>query len=174
VARLVRQKAPEVFVRLCAMVAQRRGDAWFVLIGSGPLAAMVDREVDATGLAGRFRRVPVLASAASVMGQLDVFVLPSRFEGAPYTPLEAMRAGVPVVLSDVVGNRDVVEAGVSGEVRAFDDIAGLAGAVTDLLDAPAKRAAMVDAARARLRERFDVRVMGQAYERLYADVLGGR
>jgi len=98
VARLVPQKAPEQFVRACAMVARRRPDAHFILVGEGGLQELVNDEVRDSGLGKRFHQVEPLpeAQAAGLLSQLDVFVLPSRFEGAPYTPLEAMRAGVPV------------------------------------------------------------------------------
>lgn len=167
VARLVAQKRPEHFVRVCAGVARDRPDAWFVLVGSGPLRAKVLRQVAQAGLGPRFRHVPALPDVAALLGELDVFVLTSRFEGAPYTPLEAMRAGVPVVLSDVVGNRDVVEAGCSGELFAPGDVAGMAAAITALLGDPDRREALVTAARARLIERFDVAEMAHALEQLY-------
>ena len=170
IARLVPQKAPERFVTVGAGVIARRPDVHLVLIGSGRLAGAVERRVDELGIRSHFHRIPALPGAHRVLDQLRVFVLASRFEGGAYTPLEAMRAGVPVVVSDVVGNRDAVIDGVSGRIVAADDTDGLAGAVVGLLDDPERAAAMVVAARARLAERFDVREMGAALSQLYADV----
>ncbi|MDQ2729489.1 MAG: glycosyltransferase [Actinomycetota bacterium] len=170
VARLVDQKAPEDFVAVCAEVLRRRPDAHGLLIGMGPLQGMVDQAVAREGLAGRFHQIGHLPRADAVLDQLDVFVLASRFEGGPYTPLEAMRAGVPVVLTDVVGNRDVVEPGRSGVLCAFGDIDGMARAAVDLLGDPARRVTMVDAATTRLHARFDVARMGEALTGLYRSV----
>ena len=168
VARLVPQKSPVTFVRTAAMVAAANPDAHFVLIGMGPLQAGVDAEVSRHGLGPRWHQIQHIDDAASVLAQLDVFVLASAFEGAPYTPLEAMRAGVPVVLTDVVGSRDAVEDGVSGLIRPAGDAAGLAAAVAGLLHDPLLRERLTAAAAARLAARFDVeemgRRLGQAYE----------
>jgi glycosyltransferase involved in cell wall biosynthesis len=169
VARLVPQKAPEQFVRICRDVGSARPDVHFLIIGGGPLQATVDAEVHSAGLGSRFHQLDYLADAWAALGQLDVFVLPSAFEGGPYTPLEAMRADVPVVLSDVVGNRDVVEHGVTGFLSPFGATNQMADAVVRLLDDEALRTSVTAAAADRLRRRFDVQVMGASLNRLYAE-----
>jgi glycosyltransferase involved in cell wall biosynthesis len=174
VARFVPQKAPEVFVQACARVARLQPDAHFVLIGSGPLHALVTGEIQRGAFGGRFYHVPFLENASSAFDQLDVFVLASRFEGGPYTPLEAMRAGTAVIVSDAVGNRDAVEAGVSGLVVPVDDPAALAEAIEHLLRDPDAREAMVESAHQRLHDRFDVRAMGAALSALYRELSSRR
>ena len=171
VARLVPQKAPEHFVRACAAVARSRPDAHFLLVGHGRLQRLVDEEVRRWHLGDRFHQIEDLPDAGALLGQLDVLVLSSRFEGGPYAPLEAMRAGVPVILTDVVGNRDVVEHGVSGLLVPFGDTDAMAAGVVRLLQDAGLRAAMVTAAIERLRTHFDVRHMGRALGQLYRDLL---
>jgi len=170
IARLVPQKAPEEFVAACALVAGAIPEARFVLIGGGTLAVEVDAAILEAGLAARFTRLDGLVGAAAALGELDVFALPSRFEGGPYAPLEAMRAGTPVVLSDAVGNRDVVEAGVSGMLVPVGDPAAMAAATVELLRDDALREAMGRAGSQRVRAHFDVRQMGQRLAELYAEV----
>jgi glycosyltransferase involved in cell wall biosynthesis len=174
IARLAAQKAPEEFVRACAAVARRRPAVHFLLVGLGPLQRRVDREVAAAGLGGRFHQIPHLADAAAHMGQFDVVVLLSRYEGGPYAPLEAMRAGVPVVLSDVVGNRDTVVDGVTGLLTPFGDADAAATAIVRLLDEKALRAGIVAAATTRLRQEFDIALMGERLASLYAGVAGSK
>ena len=167
VARLVPQKAPVLFVEVCAEVAKTCPDVHFLLIGLGPLQAAVDEAVTSSGLGPHWHQIPHLPDAAAVLDQLDVFALFSAFEGGPYTPLEAMRVGTPVVLTDVVGNRDVVEPGVSGLVGPFGDVAALAAAVTRLVADSGYRDAVGEAGRRRLEGQFDARVMGARLEELY-------
>lgn len=167
VARLVEQKAPQEFVAVCAAVVRQRPDVHGLLIGMGPLQGEVDRAIAREELAGHFHQIEYLPCAAHVLDQLDAFVLCSRFEGAPYTPLEAMRAGVPVVLSDVVGNRDVVEPGVSGMLCSANDVEGMARAVIEVLERGPRRDAMIDAARRRLQKHFDLATMGADLTDLY-------
>jgi glycosyltransferase involved in cell wall biosynthesis len=169
-ARLVSVKAPDVFVQACAEVARRRSDVHFVLIGEGPLQGLVDDEVGRSGMRGRFHRMDGSSGAAALLGQLDVFALLSRSEAGPYAPLEAALAGAPTVLSDVVGNRDVVQDGVSGFLAPFGDVDATAGAIVRLLGDDDLRRSFVRAANERLRARFDVRTMGASWATLYQEL----
>lgn len=171
IARLVPQKAPERFVEVGARIVARHPDVHLVLIGSGGLERRVERRVDELGIRAQFHRVPALPDAYRILDQLSVFVLTSRFEGGAYTPLEAMRAGVPVMLSDAVGNRDLVVDGRSGRIVNGDDTEGMAAAVIALLDNPRAGAAMAAEAHLELTRRFDVRTMGASLSRLYAEAL---
>lgn len=174
VSRLVDQKAPLDLVAACAAVHAKVPGARFVLIGDGALAGEVDAAVEASGLTGVLHRIPVLEGAAGALGALDVFLLTSRFEGGPYTPLEAMRAAVPVVLTDVVGSRDAVLPDVTGLLVPPGDPASAALAVVALLRDPDRRAALAAAAKDRLAERFDVRSMGARHDALYRSLLRPR
>ena len=167
VGRLAAQKAPEVYVQACTLVAAAHPDAHFVLIGDGELADLVEREVAAGGFGGRFHDVRMPSGGEAAMAELDVFVMSSRYEGAAYAPMEAMRAGVPVVLTDVVGNRDAVEVGVSGLLVPPDDPAGLAAGIGRLLGDARLRAEIGANGRRRVEERYDLRVLAVRLEHLY-------
>jgi glycosyltransferase involved in cell wall biosynthesis len=168
VARLVPQKAPEIFVRACRKVADGAPDVRFVLAGDGPLAEQVIAEVAAAGLQDRLLLLRDCPDGETLMSQLDIFVLSSRYEaGATYVVMEAMRVGTPVIVTDVVGNCDAVEPGRSGLVVPPEDPEALAEAINQLLRDPTLRRQMGDAGRTRLEERFDVRVAGAALTDLY-------
>ncbi|MBA2326093.1 MAG: glycosyltransferase, partial [Actinobacteria bacterium] len=174
VGRLVRQKAPEVFVRACARVAASVPQARFVLVGGGPLEGLVTSEIASAGLDDRFLLLRGFDEGERIMGQFDVFALPSRYEaGAAFAPMEAMRAGTPVVVTDVVGSRDAVEHGRSGFVVPPDDSAALADAVTRLLVDPALRRAFSDAGRRRVEERFDIRMAAVGIAEVYGSLARG-
>jgi glycosyltransferase involved in cell wall biosynthesis len=164
---LVPQKAPDVFVRACAQIARAIPEARFTLIGDGPMAQAVESEVARAGVDERFLLLRNFQGAAAVMGQFDVFALASRYEGAPYAPMEAMRARTPVVLTDVIGNRDIVEHGRSGFVVPPDDPEALGTEVVRLLRDPDARARVAREAWKKLEAEFDVRVMARSLEALY-------
>jgi glycosyltransferase involved in cell wall biosynthesis len=172
ISRLVPQKAPEDLVAALTVVLARVPAAHAVVIGDGELVAEYEAAVGASGVRDRLHRIPSLPDAGGVLDQLDVFLLASRFEGGPYSPLEAMRAGTPVVLTDVVGNRDAVEHGESGVLvpPARPDLLG--AAVAALLEDDAERARLGAAGRVRVRARFDVRATGAALDALYLELLG--
>lgn len=164
VGRLAPQKAPEVLVDA---LAQLPATVHAILVGGGPDHDAVVDHVRRADLTDRVHLLGHVPAAASLLGQLDVLALPSRWEGAPYVPLEAFRAGVPVVATDVVGTRDVVVDGRTGWLVPPDDAAALASALREALadhDETRRRASL---ARERLVAHHDVRAMGAATVQVY-------
>lgn len=172
VGRVSWQKATDHFVQACAGVAERHPEVHFVLIGTGPDDHVVRRQLARARFQSRFHWIRQVPDASRYLHDLDVFVLPSRFEGGPYAPMEAVRAGVPVVLSDVVGNRDVIEDGVSGALVPPGDLTALMHAISRLITDPDLRRSYAAAATERLSKHFDVRVMGANLQALYQEVSG--
>jgi glycosyltransferase involved in cell wall biosynthesis len=173
ISRLVPQKAPEDFVAACAAVARRHPDAHFLLIGEGELETEVEAAIDEHGLRKQLHRIEILDGAAGVLGQLDVYAMSSRFEGGPYAPLEAMRASTPVVLTDVVGNRDAVEDGISGRLVPPGKPEVMGNVIADLLDDPVEHRRLGEGGQKRVADEFDVRAMGRALDDLYDRLLAG-
>ncbi len=133
ISRLVPQKDPLTWVAMAARVAEAVPGARFVIVGDGALRPEVDAAVEHAGLDDRVHIVPHLPEADRALPALATFVMSSVFEGAPYAPMEAMRAGVPLVLTDVAGSADLVDDGVDGRKVAPRDPAALAEAVVETL-----------------------------------------
>ena len=163
VGRLAPQKAPEHAVQAVARLVADVPDVHLVMLATGPQLAMTERLVDDLGITGRVHLAGFVPGADTLLDQFDVLLSPSRWEGGPYVPLEGMRVGVPVVLSDCVGNREVVEPGVSGERAAVGDVEGFATALARVLADARHADGVVQAAHHRLRERFDLAVTSRAY-----------
>ena len=163
------QKASDQFVLAAAELADSHPEAEFLLIGDGPDRASVLALAEDL-LGARFHWLRELPGAAAYLHDVTVFALPSRFEGGPYAPLEAIRSGVPVVLSDAAGNRDVIENQRSGLLVRAEDPSALARAMQELLDDPQRREELAAEARHRLRSQFDVRQMGVLLRSLYQQV----
>ena len=170
VGRLVAQKAPEMVIEATALLCRQRPDVKAVMIGSGPREDAVRSLIREQGLTESVHLVPYLPRAATVMDQFDVLLLPSRYEGCPYTVLEAMRAGTPVVLSDAVGNRDLVVDGLTGRLVRQGHPEETAAALVDVVDDPGAARRRAEAAEARLAERHDVRHMAAATAAVYAEL----
>lgn len=167
VGRLAPQKAPDVLVTATRLLPD---DVHVVVVGDGPRAEAVAAQVHRADLSSRVHLLGHVEDAAALLPQFDVLVLPSRWEGAPYVPLEAFRAGVPVIATDVVGTVDVVTHEVTGLLVPRDDPVALAAAVRRVLDDDLLAAGLVRAAAEELTERFDVALMARATLRVYRDV----
>jgi glycosyltransferase involved in cell wall biosynthesis len=167
VARLAPQKAPEVFVRAAARVHRVRSDVRFWLIGDGELRAPLEALARQLGVApvveflGHRRDVPALLRA------LDLFVLTSRYEGLPYSVLEAMACGLPVIATRAPGTVDVVENGVTGLLTALDAPEEIASAILALLADPQRAHALGEAGHRRVQECFSLSAMLSAHATLY-------
>lgn len=168
ISRLVAQKAPERFTQMAGLVLAERPDAHAVLIGDGPLREAIDPSRLPPGTADRFHHLASLADAGATLGQVDVFTLTSRFEGCPYAALEAMRGGTAVVLTDVVGSREIVVDGVTGHLVPEDDMRAMAALVLTLLADNDRRHKLGGAGQAHGKG-FDVQKMGGATAALYAE-----
>jgi glycosyltransferase involved in cell wall biosynthesis len=149
---------------------QRGCSSRLLIVGSGDVAAWT-REAQAHGVE---RWVTYLGGRADVVDlyrAADIFVFPSRGEGCPNAVLEAMASGLPVVATDVAGNREVLgEDGNAGWLVPAEDPAALAEAVATLLGSPSMRREVAMAARERILERFDIDRVGAQYLCLYEEL----
>ena len=120
-----------------------------VLAGRGKDEARVRELAAAPGLEGRVE-VRANASRAEVLALMSgalALLMPSRLEGLPMVPAEAMAAGVPVVATDVAAVAEVVAPPEGGVLVPPGDAGALAAAALALLDDPAHRARVSASAR---------------------------
>jgi glycosyltransferase involved in cell wall biosynthesis len=176
VGRLSYQKNPEMFVRVAKRVSGKVANAHFIILGggfAGPLEGNIRRMIDAEGLAGRVEILPwtTRREALKMIASCDVFVLTSRFEGMPNTLLEALMLTRPVVVTDVDGNRDVME-GMGFTVPPDDDEA-MANQVVELLNNEARAREVAIRRRERIQEVFDIHRNVDALEKEYERLLAG-
>lgn len=161
----------EAFIALMASRPAWRDRLRLVVVGDGPLREECRARLQAAGLADLAWLPGERGDVPDVMRGLDCFVLPSRVEGISNTILEAMASGLPVLATDVGGNRDLVSCGFTGEIVPADDPAALARVLANWADEPDRAAAMGRAGRAAVEQHFSLPVMVAAYERVYEHAL---
>jgi glycosyltransferase involved in cell wall biosynthesis len=150
-----------------ALRALARPGVALLLVGGGPEAGRLRRQVAAARLDGRVAFAGWLDDPARVYPALDLYVAASAKEGLPLALLEAMGAGLAVVATDVPGHRDVVRDGETGLLVPAGDAGALAAAIATLLDDPARRRRLGQAGRARVREAFGIRAMVERTAAIY-------
>jgi glycosyltransferase involved in cell wall biosynthesis len=145
-----------------------------LLVGDGPDRADVEAEIRSLDLGERVALAGSRADVPALLAAADVFVLSSRSEGAPFSILEAMAAGLPVVATNVGGVGELVADGDTGLLVPAGDRARLADALRRLLADAGLRRRLGAAGRARAREQFDLHALRDAHLELYSRELGRR
>jgi glycosyltransferase involved in cell wall biosynthesis len=133
--RLVYRKGLDILLKAWQVFAAGNQDYYLLVIGSGDLQPdsvememkrlVSDNQIERVVFAGE-TEVPELLLANS-----DMFVFPSRREGFPNALMEAMAAGLPVIVSNIGGNTDLVTNGRTGMIFRSEDSAALATLLAD-------------------------------------------
>jgi glycosyltransferase involved in cell wall biosynthesis len=169
VARFADPKRPDLLLRALALVRQRRGEELAAtFIGGGPRLDAHVRLARELGL----QCVEFVGDVDDVqrrLAQHSIFVLMANHEGLPIAVIEAMRAGLAIVASDLPGLREMIEPGEHG-LLVPNDPAALASAVCRLIDSPELRGRLGQAARRRYEHSFESSRMADQILALYARV----
>jgi len=149
VGRVSKEKNLDLIVAATRRLAEWRTPVRPIIVGDGPYMAEMKRLLgDAifTGYLGGEDLARAYASA-------DFFVFPSTTDTFGNVILEAQASGIPVIVSDVGGPRDLVEDGVDGFITRANDAEDLARAIRRLADDATLRARLGEAARGRVGDR---------------------
>jgi glycosyltransferase involved in cell wall biosynthesis len=159
------------FLAAAGILARRRPEAVFVMIGKGltPANAELEGLIRKAGLEGRVRLLGERSDIPIACGCLDAFALSSAYgEGFPNALGEAMACGLPCAATDV-GDCAVI-LGDAGRIVPPRSPEALAEALESICAlAPAERAALGRVGRARVEERFSMESIVSRYAKLYAD-----
>lgn len=161
--RLTEQKGYDLLVRALPDLPGAR----LVLVGDGPAREQLEALARELGVADRLAITGWCADARSRLPELDVFALPSRWEGMPLGILEAMHAGLPVLASDVGSVAEAVGDGETGFLVKRDDVAEIRDRLRRLLADPPLRAQMGRRGRELALARFTDDAMARRYEAIY-------
>ena len=100
VGRLCYQKNQEYLLEVFAKLQSQRPDSVLLLVGDGELKAELQQQVEKLGVSNKVIFYGVTDKVEQLLWAMDIFVMPSQFEGLPVTAVEAQAAGLPCILSD--------------------------------------------------------------------------
>ena len=169
--RLVPHKGVDV---LLGALTDLPRDVVAVVVGAGPRLPNLIGEARRLGVGDRVRFCPRVSDEdlPKYLALADLFVFPSqnRLEGFGLAVAEAMAAGLPVVIADMPGVREVIEPGREGLLVEPLLAADLAAKVRTLLDDPGLGRRMGEAARKRAEERYALPIVARQLLNLYASL----
>ena len=169
VAALEPRKGHLVLLNALKMLRERGTEVRTALVGAGPEEPRLRRRVAELGLGEHVRILGRRDDVDAILRASDALALPSLSnECLPYAILEAMAHGLPVVGTDVAGIPEEIDDGVTGHVVAPGHAPSLADAIAALAADPARRRAMGEAGRGRVRSEFGIERMVDAVTALWA------
>ena len=174
VGRLAREKGLDTLIAAWPAVLADRPEARLTLIGDGPERARLEAQVAALGLGGRVALPGATTDAAARLREFDLFILPSREEGMSIALLEAMALGMPLVASDIPGNRRLVIDGEHGRLAPADDPRALARAVLDRWSDAERSIAMAAAARESIDRSYSIDAVARRHIELFERLIAAR
>jgi glycosyltransferase involved in cell wall biosynthesis len=127
-------KGHDIFVQAAKLLLKVRDDFHFIMVGDGKERKKYETEINATGLKNQFHFLGKVSNIYNALNLMDIFVLPSKWEGLPISILEAMAFKVPVIAADVGGISEVLKSGQTGLLISPNDPVALQGAVFKLLN----------------------------------------
>ncbi len=161
-----------LFLRSMRVVADRVPSAAFLLVGQGPLAQELYALADSLRMRDRVFFTNGKGNVMDYLARMSVGCLTSQSEGFSNSILEYMAAGIPVVATDVGGNKEAVEHGTTGFVVPARDSNAFAAPVIRVLEDESLRSWMGAKARERCASTFDIGLAIKQQEEYYLDLLG--
>ena len=160
-----------MLVRSLAQSAARNARIRGLLIGDGEQLAPVRALIDSLGVGDRVRLTGFRNDARRLVQCMDLFVLASLSEGTSIALLEAVAAGVPVAVTAVGGNPEIVVAGQTGWVIPSGAVEALSAAILEAAGDSQLRHRLSTAGRQRFAERFGFGNMISSYRQLYRSLV---
>jgi glycosyltransferase involved in cell wall biosynthesis len=145
----------------------------FRLVGEGELRPTLEQQIQDLGLTERVKLLGLQADIRGFLSGLDVFVLPSLWEGLGIVLLEAGLAGLPVVAARVDGISEIITDGATGllfESNNREDLIVKLKQVLDNIDQP-EVAALGENLQLDIQARFDIKTIAHKYQDLYLNLL---
>jgi glycosyltransferase involved in cell wall biosynthesis len=164
------QKRVKDLIWAADLLKSARDDSHLLVIGDGPQRWRLQRYRDQNEVADRVHLLGERNDVPRILPHLDCLWLGSEYEGQSNAIMEAMSAGLPVVATDIAGNRDLVVPGETGYLVPVGDRAAFTRHTHELLNDAELARRLGDAGRQRMLAEFSVERMIERHAALYREL----
>lgn len=171
IGRLITLKGYSFLLRAFKLFQDKHLDAKLIIIGDGPLKGRLEREARKLGIAEQVWLAGYIENAKYLIGQFDLFVLPSRYDAFGRVLLEAMQQEVPVIGTDLYGIAEIIEHENNGLLVPYNDDKALRNAMERILTNDVLRKKFVENALKTVNEQFNIDNYKQNIENILSTVL---
>lgn len=171
VGQLIERKDLNTLFEAFKILCEDNKDIRLVVIGDGHLKDALKAKARQLLIENQVEFMGYRQDATSMLKVFDIFVLPSLMEGIPRCIMEAMAAGVPVIVSDIPGNRDLVVSGETGLLFSPGNSQDLAMKIKYARMHPDDVKGMAIRASDMIMSEYSSRKMALEYETIYYELM---
>ena len=167
VAGAIGRLAPEKNLAMVPELAARHPEILFLIAGAGPEETAIAARARKLGVADRVRLLGAISDRSGFFRTLDIFLLPSLYEGLPMALLEAMASGVPVLSSHLADIAIVVQDGQNGLLAPPGSVAAFSEGLARLAASEELRRRLARHARKKVVDAYSAAHTAQQIEEIY-------
>ena len=138
----------------------------YLIVGNGESEQKLKKAVNELMLQDKVSFLGFRRDVLELLAASDVFILTSRREGLPKAVMEAMAVGLPIIATDVRGNRDLVKNGENGYLVPLDDVEQTVIVIKRLIDSEDLRRSMGEKSK-ELVKQYDLQNIISQMEKIY-------
>jgi glycosyltransferase involved in cell wall biosynthesis len=170
VGRLMKQKGYRFLVQAAAQVLARQPGVYFIIIGEGEQGDELKALARNLGIDCNIIFTGMRSDVEELLAVMDLFVSTSLWEGLPGVILESMASGVPVVATNILGTRELIQDGENGILVPVQDAGATARAIIEMLQQPEYRRTISTAALG-TPGKYAIETVAEKYKALYQEKL---
>jgi glycosyltransferase involved in cell wall biosynthesis len=172
VGRLVPLKGQRQLIYAVAKLVSYFPDIRLYIVGGGELVQELKQLAESNGVSRCIVLTGAVENVAAYLSQADIYVSSSRIEGMPVSVLEAMAWQLPVVASDIPGNKTVVSQGETGFLYELDNIDDLVEKIVEVVKNPEFSTSVAIRARSMVAQKYSAAASEEKHAQLYQRILG--
>ncbi len=153
--RMVYQKNQEFLIDIALELKKRNLDFKILIGGNGKLETVLKNKIEKYGVQNNIKLLGFIENPKSFMNSVDVFLLPSRWEGFGYVLTESMLCNKPVVAFDISSNSQIVESEENGFLVPFNDVGAFCDKIIFFYKNPKELKSMGERGRKKIENEFD-------------------
>lgn len=167
ICRITLQKAPLDFVKAIEIAHSQEPCIKGLLVGEGDMQDEIYQYIRDHHMQEYLKTSPFRTDVPAVLHAIDVYALPSLWEGLSIALLEAMAMKKPVVVTPTDGTKELIEDGINGTIIPFNDSQRQAQAIIDYFNQPAQISAHGESAYAIVEQRFNAQRVADEVLKIY-------
>ncbi|WP_455667104.1 glycosyltransferase family 4 protein [Phocaeicola sp.] len=170
VGRISQQKAPDIFVRVAAVLKNILPNAYFMIVGDGDQRYEIENLIKDTGLDGRVTITGWVNNPVAYSNLFDQAVLLSRWEGFGLVLVEYMKLGKPIVATEVDAIPDLIVDHENGLLVEMDNVEQVVNAITEIINNDELKSKLTTNGMMRVKALFNVQRVADEHDSLFMKI----